>query len=91
MLPSYPQSQAEVSDKLMELVYEMLDAHDDTACLAAEEFAYDERWQAHLAYLRDLQRVGREMLAQAADSAGPRQRPRMHTLKQAIGLAVRPS
>jgi hypothetical protein len=91
MLWTYPHSEAQVSDKLTELVYEMLDAHDDTARLAAEEFAYDERWQAHLAYLKDLQRVGREMLAQAPNSAEPRQRPRMHTLKQAIGLAGRPS
>jgi hypothetical protein len=56
------QPRAEPGD-LGELVYELLDAHDDTARLAAE-LADDVSWQAHLAYLRDLQRVGRSMLAQ---------------------------
>jgi hypothetical protein len=51
-------------EDLAELVYELLDAHDDTAQLAAE-LADDARWRAHLAYLRDLQRVGRAMLARA--------------------------
>jgi len=50
------------TEDLGQLVYELLDAHDDTARLAAE-LADDARWQAHLAYLRDLQRVGRAMLA----------------------------
>jgi len=47
------------------LVYELLDAHDDTARLVAESAdpALDERWRAHLAYLRDLQRIAREELA----------------------------
>jgi hypothetical protein len=47
------------------LVYELLDAHHDTARLAAD-LAVDPHWQVHLEYLRDLQRVGREALAQAA-------------------------
>jgi hypothetical protein len=47
---------------LLELVYELLDAHNDTARLA-EELTGDERWAAHLDYLRDLQRTGRETLA----------------------------
>jgi hypothetical protein len=47
-----------------DLVYELLDAHDDTARLAAE-LTDDARWHAHLAYLRDLQRIGRAVLAQA--------------------------
>jgi hypothetical protein len=46
------------------LVYELLDAHDDTARLAAG-LTGDARWLAHLAYLRDLQRIGRALLAQA--------------------------
>ncbi len=46
------------------LVYELLDAHEDTMRLA-EGLAGDERWAAHLDYLRDLQRVGREGLARA--------------------------
>jgi hypothetical protein len=58
-----PPRRAKPAD-LGELVYELLDAHDDTARLAAE-LVDDECWQAHLAYLRDLQRVGRAMLAQA--------------------------
>lgn len=49
------------------LVYELLDAHADTIDLAAE-LASEGRlpWCAHLAYLRDLQRVGREWLAHEA-------------------------
>lgn len=46
------------------LVYELLDAHEDTMRLA-EALAADEDWAAHLDYLRDLQRVGRERLARA--------------------------
>jgi hypothetical protein len=49
---------------LERLVYELLDAHYDTARLA-EDVAEDERWHAHLAYLRDLQRVAREAMAAA--------------------------
>ncbi|HEY1524049.1 MAG TPA: hypothetical protein VGF70_13630 [Solirubrobacteraceae bacterium] len=46
------------------LVYELLDAHQDTTRLA-EGPADEEGWAAHLDYLRDLQRVGRERLARA--------------------------
>ena len=49
--------------RFTDLAYELLDAHDDTARLAAE-LPLDERWLAHLDYLRDLQRVAREQLAQ---------------------------
>jgi hypothetical protein len=56
-------------DALVVLAYELLDAHADTARLAEDE-ASAEDWQGHLAYLRDLQRVGREALARAACS-GP--------------------
>ena len=48
--------------QLAELVYELLDAHDDTARLAREQLD-DARWAAHLDYLRSLQRVARESLA----------------------------
>lgn len=48
--------------QLTHLIYELLDAHDDTARLATGEAP--PGWQLHLGYLRDLQRVGREMLAQ---------------------------
>jgi hypothetical protein len=47
---------------LTELVYELLDAHQDTARLV-DELAPDVCWEAHLDYLRGLQRVGREALA----------------------------
>jgi hypothetical protein len=59
---------------LVELVYELLDAHEDTARIAdslghggAVGTSPDqEPWAAHLDYLRQLQRVGREMLAGVA-------------------------
>jgi len=52
------------SHELIELLYELLDAHADTAQLAV---AYDdERWAAHLDYLRGLQRAGRKALAALA-------------------------
>jgi hypothetical protein len=51
-------------EQLRSLVYELLDAHEDTMRLAGG-LATDELWAAHLDYLRDLQRVGRERLAWA--------------------------
>ena len=51
-------------ENLGSLVYELLDAHEDTMRLAMA-LAADEEWAAHLDYLRDLQRVGRECLARA--------------------------
>jgi hypothetical protein len=48
-----------------ELVYELLDAHVDTIRMA-HELDEDPAWAAHLDYLRDLQRVGREALAQTS-------------------------
>jgi hypothetical protein len=48
------------------LVYELLDAHADTAELAAEPRG-EPRWAAHLDYLRALQRTGREALAQMVE------------------------
>jgi hypothetical protein len=53
---------------LTELVYELLDAHADTARLATEADS-DSHWDAHLEYLRGLQRVGREALARFTASA----------------------
>jgi len=50
-----------------ELLYELLDAHVDTMRLADDvNLVTDPAWAAHLDYLRDLQRVGREALARAA-------------------------
>lgn len=51
-----------IPQMLTRLVYELLDAHADTADLAGE-LEYDPRWAAHLDYLRVLQRKGREALA----------------------------
>jgi hypothetical protein len=52
-------------DRLTELVYELLDAHEDTSRLA-QDLSGDPRWAAHLDYLRRLQRLGREDLAHSA-------------------------
>jgi hypothetical protein len=57
------------TDALVDLAYELLDAHADTARLSMEE-APDAEWDNHLAYLRDLQRAGREVLARAALATG---------------------
>ena len=54
-----------ISEELTQLVYELLDAHEDTARLAAE-MANDSLWGVHLGYLRDLQRIGREALGRAS-------------------------
>ncbi len=58
------ESATAVRGRLIELVYELLDAHTDTLALAHELDA-DPSWAAHLDYLRGLQRVGREALARA--------------------------
>jgi len=47
---------------LVDLVEELLDAHGDTVRLASEA-PDDPRWQAHIGYLRDLQRLGKETVA----------------------------
>jgi hypothetical protein len=52
---------------LVALAYELLDAHADTAALAGDG-ATSEQWAHHVAYLRDLQRVGREALARTGRS-----------------------
>ncbi len=49
-------------EHLTELIYELLDAHADTTRLATDP-CDDPGWEAHLDYLRDLQRVGREVMA----------------------------
>jgi hypothetical protein len=53
---------------LSALVYELLDAHEDTRRLAGP-LSDDVHWAAHLDYLRDLQRVGRERLARVGTVA----------------------
>ena len=62
------------SQQLTLLVYELLDAHDDTARLAGElaadvSWEVQVRWEVHVRYLRDLQRLGREALALSAAGA----------------------
>jgi hypothetical protein len=53
------------------LIYELLDAHEDTARLVREA-ADNARWDAHLDYLRSLQRTGREVLAALASTDATR-------------------
>ena len=53
------------ADRLSGLLYELLDAHVDTIELAGP-LEENQHWAAHLDYLRDLQRVGRETLARVA-------------------------
>jgi hypothetical protein len=52
-------------DRLLALVYELLDAHFDTVALA-RPLETDQDWAVHLDYLRGLQRAGREALARVA-------------------------
>lgn len=54
------------------LVYELLDAHEDTVRLAMAGGlgVADASWSAHLDYLRALQRLGHEALARVAEN-GP--------------------
>jgi hypothetical protein len=59
----YALSSRETSPKLVALVYELLDAHEDTTRISQEP-TDAEGWAAHLDYLRQLQRVGREFLAE---------------------------
>jgi hypothetical protein len=49
------------------LTYELLAAHADTARLTTDAAPCPE-CENHLAYLRDLQRVGREALARAGEA-----------------------
>lgn len=55
---------------LTALVYELLDAHADTAELAAK-LPYEPYWAAHLEYLKALQRKSRETLAQSLSELMP--------------------
>jgi hypothetical protein len=58
-------------DQMAELIYELLDAHADTVVLA-DELTENGQWGAHVDYLRNLQRVGRETLARLGDTSGRR-------------------
>ena len=59
----------EVEPTIISLMYELLDAHQDTVRLGAAR-TDDPLWQAHEHYLRDLQRVGREALARMTAGTG---------------------
>jgi hypothetical protein len=61
--PSVRSQAAERSERLARLVYELLDAHSDTERLVRGR-PTEFQWRAHMNYLRDLQRIGREILAQ---------------------------
>jgi fructoselysine-6-P-deglycase FrlB-like protein len=52
---------------LIDLVYELLDAHTDTVVLASD--ITDPAWEAHTDYVRALHRRGREILAVSAREA----------------------
>ena len=58
-------SAVSTAEYVTELLYELLDAHVDTIALAGT-LEQNQSWAAHLDYLRDLQRVGRETLARVA-------------------------
>jgi hypothetical protein len=55
---------ATTTTRLVALVYELLDAHDDTVRLL-ENLGVDPPWVGHVEYLQRLQRLGREILARA--------------------------
>ena len=52
---------------LIDLVYELLDAHTDTVVLASD--ITDPAWEAHTDYIRALHRRGRELLAASVREA----------------------
>jgi hypothetical protein len=52
----------ERSEQLARLVYERLDAHSDTEHLSGTPHS-ELSWHTHLRYLRELERVAREVLA----------------------------
>jgi hypothetical protein len=55
------------SERLARLVYELLDAHFDTERLV-RGCPTEQEWSTHLGYLQDLQRIGREVLAEHLDA-----------------------
>jgi hypothetical protein len=61
--PPVPPPAAERSERLALLVYELLDAHSDTERLVLAPSS-ELQWRVHLSYLQDLQRLGREILAE---------------------------
>jgi hypothetical protein len=66
-LPPILSRASERSERLARLVYELLDAESDTERLL-NGCPTEQEWHAHLGYLRDLQRIGREVLAEHLDA-----------------------
>jgi hypothetical protein len=68
-LPQIPASSpaAQRTEQLARLAYELLDAHVDTVPLVHGPSSH-ALWQAHLRYLRDPQRTGREILSGATNA-----------------------
>jgi uncharacterized protein YfaQ (DUF2300 family) len=68
----------QASKQLTLVVDELVSAHDDTIRLAGDLAVGDWRWEEHVAYLRDLTRLGRATLVAASDCGltGRRSRPR---------------
>jgi len=62
------QQPAEVRRRLEAIIYQLLDAHQDTARLA-DRLDWDPDWAEHLDYLRQLQRVSREALSALSEPA----------------------
>jgi hypothetical protein len=58
-----PARHREETAELTALVYELLDAHADTAQLTTGRADEEGAWELHLRYLQDLQRAARERLA----------------------------
>lgn len=61
--PQKAPAAAERSKQLARLVYELLDAHAGTEHVSQTQHSELLLWHTHLGYLRDLQRVAREVLA----------------------------
>ena len=57
---------------LIDLAYELLDAHSDAMALGSE--TNDPAWVAHVDYVRALQRRGREILALCAQESARSER-----------------
>jgi hypothetical protein len=59
---------AERAERLARVVYELLDAHHDTELLVRGKGS-ELDWDTHLDYLRTLQRLAREVLAEHLDTS----------------------
>jgi len=64
--------ESERTSLLIDLAYELLDAHSDAIALG--DTSTDPAWAAHADYVRALQRRGREILAVSAQETARRER-----------------